>query len=148
MKKYIIVYSSLLVASFGLFSCSSDDDSADTTKPVIVLNNPSDHQHFHPGESIQLNADFSDNVALASYKIEIHHAGDGHSHKTDENAEWYFIYTHSIEGNLPTFNAQHSISIPTEIEGEPIELGHYHLGIYLIDQSGNEQQKFIEIEVE
>lgn len=147
MKNQILTYSTAIFALFFLLSCSSDDESADTTKPFIVLISPYEDQHFHAGETIEFQGVFSDNVALASYKIEIHHAEDGHTHKK-ENAGWYFVHTANITGDLSAYNALHSIEIPTQINGQPIETGHYHLGVYLIDSSGNEQQKFMEIGIE
>jgi hypothetical protein len=147
MKNQILIYTASLFSLFVVQSCSTDDENTDTTKPFIVLISPEEDQHFHPGETINFHAVFSDNVELASYKIEIHHAGDGHTHK-NENAEWYFVYTAPISGNQTTYNALHEIEIPMEIAGEAIEVGHYHLGVYLIDASGNEQQHFMEIEIE
>lgn len=149
MKQQIATYSLILATVFTFQACSSDDDnSADTTKPTIVLNTPTEDQHFHPGETIELNANFTDNLALGSYKIEVHHAGDGHTHKNANSAEWYYIHTSTIDGNPKTYQATHTIEIPTLIEGDSIELGHYHLGIYLIDAAGNEQQQFIEIGID
>jgi hypothetical protein len=147
MKNQILVYITSIFVLITFQSCSSDDESADTTKPFIVLVSPDEDQHFHAGETIEFQGVFSDNVALASYKIEIHHAEDGHTHK-NENAEWYYVITANIPGNVSAYNANHSIEIPTQIDGQPIETGHYHLGVFLIDSSGNEQQKFIEIGIE
>lgn len=132
-----------------LQSCSSDDDHRiDTKKPVIVLNNPSDHQAFLPGEKIYLNVDFSDNLELGSYKIEIHFSEDGHTHKGNEEfAEWFYAETSTLEPGSVQANLEKQISVPVEINNLPIAEGHYHLGIYLTDKAGNEQQLFSEIAI-
>ncbi len=150
MKKQILIYASILAGTFGIQSCSSDDDaSVDTQKPVIVLNEPTNEQVFHAGEEIHVDADFSDNVGLASYKIEIHSAGDGHTHDKNANAEgeWFYTDTNSIEGNPKNYTAHKNILVPHTVNGAEIAEGHYHLGIFSVDTSGNEQQLFIEIEI-
>lgn len=145
MKNYFIA--SILIISGTIFqSCSNDDDSGvDTQKPIISLNQPTEHQIFLPGGSILINADFSDNVELRSYKIEIHSGDDGHTHKTAEEAGWFYTESVEIEPGLTHKNIDKSIVIPTEINGLPILEGHYHLGIYLIDRAANEQHLFTEI---
>ncbi|SMC41821.1 DUF4625 domain-containing protein [Moheibacter sediminis] len=149
MKKYIIA-SLAIVSAITFQSCSSDDDngSVDTEKPVIVLNEPTDHEAFLPGSEIHLDADFSDNVELGSYKIEIHSAADGHEHKgANAVGEWFYSETNQIEAGLRNTHIHKHIAVPTTVDGLPIVEGHYHLGIFLTDKAGNEQQHFIEIVV-
>ena len=146
MKTYI--FKILLAFSVLILdSCSGDDDQVvDTQKPEIVLNSPGEHQEFMPGEEIYLNADFSDNVELGSYKIEIHYAEDGHTHKGNEEfAEWFYTETGPLEPGSVQTNFQKQIPVPLEINNLPIAEGHYHFGIYLTDKAGNEQQFFSEI---
>lgn len=139
----------ICTAFLGIFSsCSTDDENTDTQKPNIYLNSPSDEQIFEPGDTIMVDAEFTDNQALGSYKIEIHFAGDGHHHKTEEEGvEWFYTETGMIAGTPKVYHLVKEIAIPTAINGEPLEHGHYHLGIYLIDAAGNEKQEFIEIEI-
>lgn len=146
-NKLIYTFSTIVILSFT--ACSDDDDNGnlDTEKPVIVLNEPTDDEVFHAGEEIHLDADFSDNVALASYKIEIHSASDGHTHKNEEEGEWFYTETNEIPGDLRNHHVHKHIDIPLEVNGSPILEGHYHLGIFLVDKAGNEQQLFIEIEI-
>lgn len=146
MKKYLIA-SAAIFSIITFQSCSSDDDSGvDTEKPVIILNVPTDHEAHLPGEELHLEADFSDNVELGSYKVEIHSAADGHEHR-GENAEgeWFYTQTAEIPAGLKITSIHEHIMIPTEVNGTPIAEGHYHLGIFLTDKAGNEQQLFIEI---
>ncbi len=147
MKNKILVIASILAGTFGMISCSSDDENVDTQKPIIILNQPQNEAELHFGENLQIEAEFSDNVGLASYKIEIHSAGDGHTHKTLVGTEWFHSETHPISGSPTHYIAQRNILIPAEINGEPVLEGHYHLGIYLVDTSGNEQQFFVEVDI-
>src|SRR5690606_1265017 len=143
MKNTIKISMIIIAGTLGIISCSSDDDNGlDTQKPVIVLNEPQNDAELHFGEIMHLNAEFSDNVGLASYKIEIHSAGDGHIHKNGEEEEWFYAESHPITGSPQNYTADKEIPIPLEINGEPIHEGHYHVGIYLVDTSGNEQQLF------
>ena len=149
MKKQILTYAFLVLGTISFVACSDDDDgNVDTEKPVIVLNEPTEGEIFTVGSEIHIDADFSDNVALASYKIDIHSADDGHTHKNEEEGEWHYTETHLIEGDLKNHHIHSHIDIPTTVDGTDIMLGHYHLGIYLVDTSGNEQQLFTEIEIQ
>lgn len=146
MKKYLITGTTIL--SVIIFqSCSSDDDSGvDTQKPVIILNVPTEHQGHTPGEDFHVEADFVDNVELGSYKLEIHSAEDGHTHKgPQEGGEWFYTQSVQINPGLKNMSIHEHIPIPTEVDGVPIAEGHYHLGIFLTDKAGNEQQLFTEI---
>lgn len=152
MKINISTLTFLSIPLFLISSCSSEDDNKvfDTEKPVITLLNPADHDEFLPGDTIDFRAQFADNDALASYKLEIHIASDGHTHgkgMLDEHADWFFTEIHQFESNTKNIEVQKQISIPTHINQLPIEERHYHLGIYLIDRSGNEQQEFVEIAI-
>ncbi len=148
MKKINLVYVLSLTVLF-FTSCSDDDDNnVDTTRPVIVLNEPTDHQEFLPGEEIHFDADFSDNVELGSYKIEIHDASDGHSHRSahdDHDVAWAYEITNQFEAGLRNQNVHTHIDIPVTINGEPIKEGHYHLGVFCTDRAGNQSQVFVEI---
>lgn len=148
MKKINLIYALSLTAI--LFTSCSDDDGngVDTTKPVIVLNEPGDHEEFLPGGEIHFDADFSDNTELGSYKIEIHDATDGHSHERAANEEgvaWAYDEAQEFEAGQMNQNVISHIDIPILINGEPIKEGHYHLGVYCTDKAGNQSQVFIEV---
>lgn len=148
MNKLHILYTTTLAAIFFITSCSNDKNT-DTEKPVIILNNPKEGEIITPGTVIHFDADFSDNEALGSYKIDIHNASDGHTHRdltTDTNAPWIFNESYTIEGDLKNTHIHKHIAVPTEITaGLPIKEGAYHLGVYLTDKAGNQQQVFIKI---
>lgn len=138
----------IVVASFsGLFhSCLNDE--TDTESPNIILHTPIEEQMFKTGESIPIHILFSDNVGVASYKIEIHIEDDGHTHKSAELEEWFYSVSHEILNSPKSYELTDEIYIPIEINGKLIEKGHYHFGVYVLDSSGNEQQTSIEIEIE
>src|SRR5690606_11077309 len=129
MKNIIKNSMLILIGTFGMISCSSDDDSIDTQKPMIILNQPLDETEFHFGENLHIEAEFSDNVGLASYKIEIHSAGVRHTHRLLSETELFHSESHPIAGSPTYYIAHRVILIPSEINGEPVLEGHYHLGI-------------------
>lgn len=142
MKKFKFIYAFALTAI--LFSCSDDDNnSADTVKPTITINEPTDEQVFHAGDEIHVDIDFSDNVELASYKIDIHFAGDGHSHRLmdiSDNQEWEYETTGTLSGKND--NIRLHIDIPHDVEE-----GHYHFGVFAVDKAGNQSVQWIKLEI-
>jgi hypothetical protein len=141
--KYFLL--SLLVVSF-ITACSDDD--GDTKKPQIEITEPADHAHFHPGETFVLKAEISDNVELASWKVDIHYDSDGHAHKSaiheeEEEVEWNKHFSGVIEPGLKYFELELEIQFPANAKH-----GDYHIGVYATDKAGNEQIAYLEIEVE
>ena len=141
-----------LALAFGtiLFvACSSDDK--DSVAPVITLIEPHVDEVFEPGEEIHFEANFTDNVQLASYKIDIHYGGDhthgrgvalgeGHDH---EYEKWDFEQVYPLSGR--TMDVHRDIPIPTMINGKPIKRGEYHFGVYALDAAGNQSLVFRDI---
>lgn len=155
MKK-ILFKTSFIAILLNFIACSNEDDNGnlDTQKPTIEIIKPTDHAEFMPGDVLNLEAILQDNVGLASYKIEIHAETDGHTHEKfnkkhedEDHADWLYTETQTIDANISTLEIHKNITIPTTIQNLPITEGHYHLGIYVIDTSGNEQQQFIEIAI-
>ena len=142
MKK-IALYTLALV-TLGLVSCSSDN-AVDTEKPNIVLLEPGDHEGFLPGSEIHVEGLLTDNEALASYKIEIHAAEDGHSHARVLTNYFQYEETFTLLDNPKIYELDKKINIPTTQNGEVLTNGHYHLGIFVLDKAGNQQQVFVEI---
>lgn len=139
----ILKYSLVSLFAISAFSCSNNDDEIDQTKPTITINSPKNEEHLHVGETIEVDALISDDRAVSSYKIDIHYAGDGHTHEHRAAAEpWSYKFDEEISGNVSQFAIKRSISIPHNIQD-----GHYHFGIIAIDKSGNERQSYIEIEI-
>lgn len=144
--KYLIL---AFMAIAFLSACDKDDD-VDTTKPVIEVIAPITPAHFHAGNEFQLTALITDNDELASWKVTVHYNADDHTHKStsasaeeEVEAEWHQDWSGNIEAGLKSFDLNQTITIPANAEH-----GEYHLGVFALDQSGNEQVVFIEIEVE
>ena len=78
MKKSVLIAAIVLKAVFGLVSC--DSESLDNERPVVNIVLPMEDELVKPGSDIHFEVELSDNVALASYKVNIHGAFDGHGH--------------------------------------------------------------------
>lgn len=125
MKKTLLLF----VLAVAVFSCKKEE-TPDTQKPVITVLQPAgDHLDKSPGDTISLEALFTDNEALLSAKLEIHEAG-AHSHRVmDGGWEWSKVLL--ISGMSATVSE--SVVIPTDAE-----LGEYHLIFEGTDAAGNE----------
>lgn len=141
MKK-LASLSFAIISLIGISSCSDDDAVVDTTKPTIEIITPTDHQEVEPGSVFTVKANLVDNVGLASYKIEIHSADDGHEHKAEQLLATDFEYSFVGEiANKPTaYTLERAITIPADAAEE-----HYHVGITVLDVNGNQNQQFVEI---
>ncbi|GHA37885.1 hypothetical protein GCM10007103_19310 [Salinimicrobium marinum] len=149
-----LIYLFSIIASLSLTSCSEDDDVAiDTQAPQISIAEPHEEEEIAPGGEIHFDAIFTDNVELASYKVEVHNSFDGHTHSVlkQENGQdnpWSYSEVFTIEAGQTSFEAHHHIAVPAEINGEPVSEGHYHFGVYVTDAAGNESQAFLELHIE
>jgi hypothetical protein len=137
-KFYIITICLLTVYSFFFSSCNDGD----TTKPVINLIEPEDGDSLLIGDDVHFKAEFSDNEALASYRINIHDNFDNHgSHRSStlEAAPVPFAFDSAwvVSGkNFPVHH--HDIKIPeTDKEGNAYAEGNYHFIVYCMDEAGN-----------
>ena len=83
MKKVLYSAVILLLGSFALMSC--ENESLDNEKPVITVIEPMEDEIVMPGSTVHFEVRFTDNVALGSYKVDIHSAFDGHTHSTAVN---------------------------------------------------------------
>ncbi|MBQ8020000.1 MAG: DUF4625 domain-containing protein [Paludibacteraceae bacterium] len=117
-----------------------DEEDADTTKPVITLDEPEDGDSLRIGESVHFECDFSDDEALGSYLIEIHNNFDGHGHKIsssqtrgEDTEAFYFKKSYDISNLRNTHVHHHDIVIP-----ENATPGAYHLIVYCTDAAGNQ----------
>ena len=140
--KHIIM--TFLAISF-LSACDNDD--VDTTKPHVEIISPENQTHYHAGDEFRLKALITDNEALASWKVSVHYNADGHTHKSasilaEEEVEWQQDWSANMEAGLASFELVQTITVPANAKH-----GQYHLGVFALDKSGNEQVVFIEIEV-
>lgn len=130
------VLSAIMCVSFS----ACDEDEADTTKPVITLDEPEDGDSLRIGKSVHFECDFSDDEALGSYLIEIHNNFDGHGHKIsssqtrgEDTEAFYFKKSYDISNLRNTHVHHHDIEIP-----ENATPGAYHLIVYCTDAAGNQ----------
>ena len=138
MKKYIII-SVLAIAFTSVFTSCKEDEKADTTKPVIELDEPEDGDELLIGAAIHFECDFSDDVMLGSYVVEIHNNFDHHSHKVASRAEGEepFFYKKEFkfeqQGLRNAHVHHHDVFIP-----ENAQEGDYHFIVYCTDAAGNQ----------
>ena len=130
--KNIVFLAVLLVAAF---TTSCDKKESDMTKPVITLNSPKEGETLAPGE-VHFDMDLSDDVALKSYKIDIHF-DCGHEHKSKSEShegseEFSFSKTYEVSGKNIHIH-HHDIVIPDHAKH-----GEYHLMVYCTDAATNE----------
>ncbi len=151
------MFLSVLLFAAVVFVAPSCNQVGDTTKPVIDLHEPEDGECFKPGSEICLEMDLSDNIALESFKINIHNAFDGHEHEHahapaqsatrhgDEHddyntdADHAFTYDKTSEelgkdiNGLKNAHQHIHIEIPADAA-----CGDYHLMVYCYDVDKNE----------
>lgn len=147
-SKYILVLL-LFISIFITPSCEKHD--ADTEKPVITISGPKENDTLYIGSGVHFEADFSDNIALKSYKIDIHNNFDGHSHKsilTDDSIAFSFQKSWNFDEGLKNAHIHHhEIEIPNEIDNKPIKPGAYHFMVYCTDAAGNESWTAIAVKI-
>ncbi|MDR1718552.1 MAG: DUF4625 domain-containing protein [Dysgonamonadaceae bacterium] len=141
MKHQIILTAILTIA---LLSCGGEDEK-DMQKPEIQIGYPHNCAELQRGERYTFRAQFTDNIELGSYNIEIHHNFDHHSHSTDsEECEsdaaktpvnaWVFNQDYAIPAGSRTYTANVEITVPADIDA-----GDYHFMVRLTDRSGWQQ---------
>jgi len=156
MKKNVLFLTSLILLGAAAFtSCEKDD--VDNEKPVIRLIAPEEDEEIRPGSDIHFDVEFSDNVALGSYKVNIHW-GEDHTHsatlstRAEEEGEpferpwlekeFIALGDEPIAGKRSVTVHHHHIVIPETITVDgvekPIKEGHYHFMVHCIDEAGLE----------
>ncbi|NQX85739.1 MAG: DUF4625 domain-containing protein [Flavobacteriaceae bacterium] len=154
LKPMILV---VLMLCFITTSCSSDDDNTDTTKPTITINYdggfPQACEALERGQTYTFKAQVADNVALASYSLDIHHNFDHHTHddqigdcefhddKTPINP-FLVLENYSISGEQQSYEIALEISIPNDVD-----TGDYHCEYSVIDKTGWRSQTSIDITI-
>lgn len=140
-KFYLPIICLLALSTSVFISCDKDEDS-DTTKPVILLNEPEEGQALQIGnlKGMHFDMDLSDDVMLKSYKIEIHNNFDNHPHSrgnaavnAEETVDFIFNRSYDVSGQKNAHIHHHDIKIPANATP-----GAYHLMVYCTDAAGNE----------
>lgn len=143
-NKLFLLFTMIIAIAMVTASCSKKEDDPkeekDTTKPQITLEAPANGLSLNPGDAIDFSAKFVDNKELGGYKIDIHF-NDGHEHKAVNNeGKWSFQKSWTFEaGNTEKVVSHNEITIPTEVDGQPIHAGEYHFLVYCTDKAGNEE---------
>ena len=110
MKTNHIIVLLMLVAAIAFSGCDSNE--IDTAKPQILLSEPAEEEAYASGSAIHLVVTLTDNVALASYKVNIHGAFDGHTHAGVQPSEGE-VMQRGLEGT--------SLTRATDAEPHPFE---------------------------
>jgi len=157
MRRTHLLYLSILLTGSLLFSCNKDKDATDTLYPEIDTNIdgafPVQCSEIERGKPFTFKARFTDNAALGSFSLDIHHNFDHHTHST-EIAECgdepdktpvrplLFIKDYDIPPGSREYIATTEIKIPADIDA-----GDYHFMIRLTDQQGWQTIKGISIKI-
>jgi Domain of unknown function (DUF4625) len=147
----------VLISLLALASCSSDNNEIDTEYPVIDISAsnafPIQCSEITRGQKITFRAKFTDNTALGSYSLDIHHNFDHHTHSTEVNNcvadpikkpvnPMLYINSVTIPNGEKSYEAVQEITIPTDIDP-----GDYHFMIRLTDKEGWQTIKGLSIKI-
>ncbi|WP_339714688.1 DUF4625 domain-containing protein [uncultured Kriegella sp.] len=141
-----------------LASCSSDDGiDKDEEKPTISINYnegfPHGCEELVRGETYEFRAMVTDNQALASYGIDIHHNFDHHTHddqvgecdlepKRDAVNPLIFMENYAIEDGLTSYEINIRIVIPIDAD-----TGDYHCSYSITDATGWQSRTSVDIKI-
>ncbi len=156
--KTIVISTLVVFSTLFITSCSSDDEGGvDETKPEITLNYedgfPQPCTQLQRGESYTFRAKVSDNVALASYSLNIHDNFDHHTHDDQEVdcplnpiqealSPFIFMQNYSIEGGLAEYEIMIILSIPNDAD-----TGDYHCAFSVTDTTGWQSRTSVDIKI-
>lgn len=139
-------------------SCSSDDSNdKDEEKPTISINYtqgfPQPCVQLVKGETYNFRAQVTDNKALASYSLDLHHNFDHHTHDDQEGecnlypvkqAVNPFIYMENF--TVPEGSTSYEINVSLTIPDD-IDTGDYHCAYSVTDQTGWQSRTSIDIKI-
>ena len=165
MKTYRININQTAIAlsCFTLIaSCSkTKDDNKDTEKPKVVITKPAHCDTVYLGESFTIEANLSDNVALGSYEVHMHHNFDQHEHSTQadecnlsakKDPSKVNPFEKEEEGPIKNTPKEYTLSLPITIpakdgEGKDYEPGDYHIEVSVADINGGSTLEIISVKV-
>ncbi|SHI94598.1 protein of unknown function [Mesonia phycicola] len=156
--KLKIKYFVLLLCAISILSCSSDDGiEKDEEKPTITINYedgfPQACTELVKGETYTFKALVTDNQALASYSLDVHHNFDHHTHddqgeecELEEKKEavnpLIYMENVSLEEAYTTYEITFTVEIPTDIDA-----GDYHCSYSVTDETGWQARTSIDIKI-
>lgn len=157
MKKNKLFSALLLCAMVFASSCSKDDATVDTEYPVIdnaaASAFPKQCSTVKRGEKFVFRARLTDNVALGSVSIDIHHNFDQHTHSTEVQTctmdavktpvkPFLLIQSYPIPEGAKIYEVQQEITVPADVDP-----GDYHFMIRLTDKEGWQNIKGLSIKI-
>jgi hypothetical protein len=157
-KSLSVLLSALIMIMLTLAACDKDEPAIDTEYPVIEAEAPGTFpvqcSTLKRGEALAFKATFSDNIALGSYSLDIHHNFDHHTHSTevsDCNMDpvkkpvnpFLLIKSFDIDQNQQRLEASQTIQVPADIDP-----GDYHFMIRLTDKEGWQTIRGISIKIQ
>ena len=101
----------LYTACIAAFLCSCKKDAGDTSRPVIALSSPTDHQTFTAGQTVTISATITDNDELHEVHLYVRNKATG--------TEVLHLEEHTdmkAYNLLKTFTAQAGITYKIELE--------------------------------
>lgn len=128
------VFLASAVALIAFTSCSKDSEA-----PEITINNPAHESVYSAGDAVAIQISVTDNEELKQLYVDFHIA-DGHTHKKAA-APFDFEWITNLSGTAASVDT--TITLPADVE-----LGAYHLVAKCTDVEGNEDETFIEIDVQ
>ncbi|MFB9053838.1 DUF4625 domain-containing protein [Formosa undariae] len=156
--KSIIKHTYILLLLLFLASCSNSDSiDKDEEKPTITINYddgfPVACTQLSRGQTYTFKAMITDNKALASYSINVHHNFDHHTHDDQEEPcelealktavnPFIFIENHTIEDAPTAYEIELSITIPNDID-----TGDYHCAYSVTDETGWQARTSVDIKI-
>ena len=148
----------LLSCAAILAGCSKDEANAvDDTYPVIDITAgnafPKQCSVVERGKSFTFRATFSDNVALGSVSVDVHHNFDHHSHSTEVSAcemdavkpavkPFLLIQDFPLAAGLTSHVLEKEIVVPADVDP-----GDYHFLVRVTDKAGWQTIKGISIKI-
>lgn len=139
-------------------SCSSDDSAdKDLEKPTISVGYPGGFpascSELVKGETYVFKAMVADNMALASFSLDIHHNFDHHTHddqgvpcdlepRKTAVRPFVLMENRSIENGPTSYEINFSLTIPSDIDP-----GDYHCSFSVTDQTGWQSRTSVDIKI-
>lgn len=140
----------LLALFIGVVS-SCSKEAVDNEKPLISFSfddaapRPCDTARL--GDTLLVSVRFTDNVELGSFRIDIHHNFDHHSHSTEAVScqhdpkkpavnPYVFVGVYEIPSGKQSYDAKVKIQLPQQNSSGLLQPGDYHFFISLTDATG------------
>jgi hypothetical protein len=126
--------------SLGVIGCSSDDDK-DNTSPIMSIQTPQNDALYSRGQSIILNAVFTDDKALSHTIITIMAVPVNKGIDTP----WEATERIELSGKEQsvTSHALFNSNIP-----DAIMSGNYNIEFVVVDKANNQKKNFVPITIE